>query len=202
MNILTDLLPTAVEIEDTVYELDTDFRTCLTIIMAFEDLELTDYEKQMVMLDLLYKEIPENIKEACRLAVKFLDCGEDPEAKESSDDNAGRLYSFNQDAKYIYSAIKQSHGVDLETIDYLHWWKFSYMFLDLREDCFFNRLIHLRRQKNLGKLTKEEKELYYRIQDIVDLPEVCTAEEQQVADEFMRLLREGKSEAGDALSKK
>lgn len=188
MNILTDQLSTAVEIDGEIYELDTDFRTCLTIIMAFEDMELTNYEKQMVMLELLYKEIPENTREACRLAVKFLDCGEDPETKISHDDGSGRLYSFNQDAKYIYSAIKQSHGVDLETVDYLHWWKFSYMFLDLREDCFFNKLIHLRRQKNLGKLTKEEKELYYRIQDIVDIPEVSSVEEQRTADEFMRQL--------------
>ena len=188
MNILTEQLPTAVEIDGITYELDTDFRTCLTIIMAFEDLELTDYEKQMVMLDLLYKEIPEDIKEACRLAVKFLDCGEDPESKGLHDDGAGRLYSFQQDAKYIYSAIKQSHSVDLETIDYLHWWKFCYMFLDLREDCFFHRLVHLRRQKNLRKMTKEEKELYYRIQDIVDLPEVKTSEELKAANEFMKLL--------------
>jgi len=62
------------------------------------------------------------------------------------------------------------------------------MFLDLREDCFFHRLVHLRRQKNLRKMTKEEKELYYRIQDIVDLPEVKTSEELKAANEFMKLL--------------
>ncbi|ADY54714.1 putative protein GP15 [Syntrophobotulus glycolicus DSM 8271] len=191
MNILTEQLPTAVEIDGAVYELDTDFRSCLNIILAFEDQELTDYEKQIVLLQLLYREIPENAKEACRLGVKFLDCGEEQGEGGSHGDGAGRLYSFNQDAKYIYSAIKQSHGVDLETVDYLHWWKFCYMFLDLREDCFFHRLIHLRRQKNLGKLTKEERELYYKIQDIVDLPEVRTSEEKIVADEFMRLLNGG-----------
>lgn len=188
MNILTGQLPTAVEIDGIVYDLNSDFRTCLSIILAFEDQELTNYEKQIVMLNLLYKEIPGNSQEACRLGVKFLDCGDDQEDKGAHDDVTGRLYSFEKDAKYIYSAIKQSHGVDLETVNYLHWWKFSYMFLDLREDCFFHRLIHLRRQKKLGKLTKEERELYYRIQDIVDLSEVRTNEEQKVADEFMKLL--------------
>jgi hypothetical protein len=188
MNILTEQLPTAVEVDGTIYELDTNFRTCLSIVLAFEDPELTDWEKQLVLLQLLYREIPENLQEACRLGVKFLDCGEDQETGKGNVDVAGRLYSFGQDAKYIYSAIRQSHGVDLETIDYLHWWKFCYMFLDLREDCFFHRLIHLRRQKNLGKLMKEEKEMYYKIRDIVDLPEVRTTEERAVADEFMRLL--------------
>ncbi len=186
MNILTEQLPTAVEVDGVVHDLDTDFRTCLTIILAFEDAELTAQEKAMVMLELLYKEAPGNAQEACRLGVKFLDCGEEQGQRGDHDD--GRLYSFTQDAKYIYSAIKQSHGVDLETVDYLHWWKFCYLFLDLREDCFFHRLIHLRRQKNTGKLTKEERELYYKIRDIVDLPEVRSAEESAVADEFMRLL--------------
>lgn len=188
MNILTEQLPTAVEIDGVVHELDTDFRTCLRIILAFEDMELTDQEKAMVMLSLLYREAPANAQEACRLGVKFLDCGEEPRKSGGGHDD-GRLYSFAQDAKYIYSAIKQSHGVDLETVDYLHWWKFCYMFLDLREDCFFHRLIHLRRQKNTGKMTKEERELYYKIRDIVDLPEVRTVEEGAAADEFMRALK-------------
>lgn len=188
MNILIEQLPTAVEIDGDIYELNTDFRTCLSIILAYEDPELTINEKHGVMLELLYKEIPDNADEACRLGVKFLNCGDDPEEETGSDDGIGRLYSFDKDAIYIYSAIKQSHGIDLDEVDYLHWWKFSYMFLDLKEDCFFNRLIHLRRQKKLGKLTKEERELYYKIQDIVDLPEVYSEEEQSRIDEFMRLL--------------
>ena len=191
MNILTEQLPTAVEIDGAIYEINTDFRICLNIILAFEDLELTNFEKQMVMLELLYKEMPDNLQEACRLAVKFLNCGENQQIESGNDDAIGRLYSFEQDAKYIYSAIKQSHGLDLEELDYLHWWKFSYMFLDLKENCFFNRLICLRRQKKLGKMTKEEKELYFRIQDIVDLPEVHTEEDQSKIDEFMKLLNGG-----------
>lgn len=190
MNILTGQLPEAVEIDGIPVRIETDFRVCLTVILAFEDQALTDIEKQSVMLDLMYPEPPENLIEAARLAVKFLNCGDDPQLEgNAADDGIGRLYSFEQDAKYIYSAIKQSHGIDLESVEYLHWWKFCYLFLDIQEDCFFNRLIHLRRQKKLGKLSKEEKELYIRIQSIVDLPEVLTAEEQSVADEFMRQLR-------------
>lgn len=190
MNILTGQLPEAVEIDGAAVRIETDFRVCLTVILAFEDQTLTDIEKQSVMLDLMYPEPPDNLMEAARLAVKFLNCGDDPQMDgTASDDGLGRLYSFEQDAKYIYSAIKQSHGVDLESVDYLHWWKFCYLFLDIQEDCFFNRLIHLRRQKKLGKLTREEKDLYIRIQSIVDLPESLTAEEQSLADEFMRQLR-------------
>lgn len=192
MNILTDQLPTAVEIDGIIYDIDSDFRTCLAIILAYEDPSLTQYEKMAVMLQLLYHEIPENQQEACRLGIKFLDCGETVQDGAKHDDGIGRLYSFDQDAKYIYSAIKQSHGVDLEEVEFLHWWKFTYMFLDLKEDCFFYRLLHLRRQKKLGKLTKEEREQYYKIQDIVDLPEVRSSEDQAIADEFMNRWKGGK----------
>ncbi len=37
MNILTEQLPTAVEIDDVVYDLENEIRTCINIILAFED---------------------------------------------------------------------------------------------------------------------------------------------------------------------
>ena len=62
MNILTDDLPVSVVIDDKVYALNTDYRTGLTIMEAFEDQGLTDQEKALVMLELLYPEVPRNIE--------------------------------------------------------------------------------------------------------------------------------------------
>lgn len=107
------------------------------------------------MLRLLYKEIPPDTQKACELAVYFLNCGEEKEGEAGSP--ARRIYSFAKDAKYIYSAIRQTHGIDLETVKYLHWWKFCYFFLDLDPDCMFQQMLHLRQQKQQGKLTKEER---------------------------------------------
>lgn len=187
MNILLEKLPTAVEIDGREYELNTDFRTCLNIILAFEDTELTDYEKRIVMLGLLYKEVPDNIREAIRLGVKFLNCGEE-DKQEASNAETKRVFSFNKDAKYIYTAIKQTHDVDLESIEYLHWWKFYYMFLDINEDCFFSRILYYRNQRNHGKLTKEEREYCAKIHDILELPHTETSEEKAAKSDFMRLL--------------
>lgn len=187
MNVLTEPLPEAVEIGGVIYDLDTDFRTGIDIMLAFEDPELTAYEKIAVMVGLIYKEVPENAEEAAKLAVKFLNRGEADEdggVRESPD----RLYSFEKDAKYIYSAIQQSHGVDLTSVAYLHWWKFSYMFLDLDPDCMFMRMIDLRRKRLNGKLAKEEQQLYDSLRDILDLPQYVSLEQKAVGDEFMRLL--------------
>lgn len=167
MNALIDRLPNAVEIDGMEYPINSDFRVALKVMQAFEDPELTWFEKQAIMLDLLYPEMPPNVEKACELAVKFLNCGE--QAKTESDHK--RVFSFDKDSKYIFSGMYQTHGVDLESVEYMHWWKFCYLFYDLQDDCFFNRIRYFRQQKNKGKLTKEEAAYCREIQDILELPQ-------------------------------
>ena len=186
MSLLTDHFPTAVLIDDEEVPINSDFRTGLRIMAAYEDDDLADREKLAIMLELLYDEVPANTGEAIRLAVKFLDCGSEQSNEEAAAPDEGRLLSFTQDAQYIYSAFRQAHGVDLNKDD-LHWWEFCFLLRDLAPDCFLYRIINLRRAKRTGKMTKEEREYYYRIQDIVDLPQRMTAEDK----EFERLLRGG-----------
>ncbi|MDU7339019.1 MAG: bacteriophage Gp15 family protein [Clostridium sp.] len=186
MNVLIDGLPSATEIDGVCYDLNTDYRIGLQIMIAFEDPELTEFEKQLVMVNLLYNNVPKNKAKAAEMAVKFLNCGQD--TKQGSEEvDSTRYYSWVQDARYIMSAIEQSYNIDL-SVDRLHWWRFSSMFLDLKEDCFFSRLIYLRKQKSKGKLTKEEKEWYYSMREIVDLPEVYSGEEQSAINKFMQML--------------
>lgn len=201
MNNLIDKFPTKALIDGKVYELNTDFRNCLKIILAFEDDELLDFEKAEIMLRNLYGEnIPKNTDEAIRKAIYFLDCGEEDEEKKVGTSNSTRLYSFTKDAKYIYSAIKQTHGIDLESIEYLHWWKFVYLFLDLNPECFFCKIIDLRNKKKKGKLSKEEKRLYIQLYDILELNNKpkFTEEEQKEIDEFMELLKQAESKEKEA----
>ncbi len=201
MNNLIDKFPTKALIDGKVYELNTDFRNCLKIILAFEDDELLDFEKAEIMLRNLYGEnIPKNTDEAIRKAIYFLDCGEEDEEKKVGTSNSTRLYSFTKDAKYIYSAIKQTHGIDLESIEYLHWWKFVYLFLDLNPNCFFCKIIDLRNKKKKGKLSKEEKRLYIQLYDILELNNKpkFTEEEQKEIDEFMELLKQAESKEKEA----
>lgn len=183
MNVLIDGLPTAVEIEGVEYQINTDFRVSLQIMAAFEDPELTGFEKQAVMLHLLYPVVPPDARRASELAVKFLNCGQEPKQSDEEADTT-RYYSWPQDARYIMAAIEQTYHIDLAQAN-LHWWRFSYMFLDLQENCFFSRLIYLRKQKAKGKLTKEEKEWYYSMREVVDLPEIYTSEEQAAINSFM-----------------
>ncbi len=191
MSILTQALPEAVIIDGKEYPINTDFRVAVKIMEAFESPELTNVEKNEIMLELLYGEdnIPSNTLEAARMASLFLDADNNSiKEKDALDDNsdssgASRLYSFTQDAKFIFSGIYQTHGIDVTT-QKMHWWKFVILFMDLDSDCFFSQLLQFRSKLKKGTLTKEEREWYLANKTIVDLPEVYSEEETELLGNF------------------
>lgn len=191
MSILTDQLPTAIEIGGREYEIDTDFRTCLRVIMAFEDPELAVVEKQAVLVTNLYPVPPPDFETAYREGVRFLNLGKHAEEGDG-DDPGPRLYSFSQDAGLIFAAFRQTHGLDLSTAK-LHWWVFQSLFMDLGGDTAFCNLVSLRRRVKTGKATKEERQAARDLGEVFDLPEPDdrTLEEREREAEFMRLLGGG-----------
>ena len=194
-NILLDRLPETVEIKGREYPLDTDFRTCLRVILAFEDPELATIEKRAVLLENLYMEKPEDLEEAFNLGIVFLDGGEgNPDGQAETEPT--KLYSFSKDAKFIFSAFRQTHGIDLETVDYLHWWKFLYLFMDLGEDTFFIRLLGLRKRLADGTASKEDKRAAREMEDLITVPQNrrMDLEEMESVNRFMDLLEKGEHE--------
>ena len=184
-------MPTAVEIDGREYSINSDYRNCLRAILAFEDDELVTQEKQFVMLRLLYPEMPENIEKATYQAIKFLNGGIIEENEESIP-AAPRIYSFGKDANLIFAAFKQTHGIDLAEIEYLHWWKFMALFMDLGSDTAFCNLVGLRKRLKTGKATREERQAAIEIGDLFDIPDVDTRtlEEKEQEAEFLRMVYE------------
>ena len=128
MNVLTDKFPTKINVNNKVLRINSDFRNCIKIIEAFEDDELFDEEKYLILIKRLYiDEVKEeDLEQAIIKGIKFLDLGEE---NENNEENVKRLYSFSKDDSYIYTGIRQSHNIDLNSIEYLHWWNFVYLFL-------------------------------------------------------------------------
>jgi hypothetical protein len=189
MNLLLGQLPKTVEINGHEWLINHDFRACLQTILAFEDPDLTPEEKNVVLLNNLYPEIPPDQGKALKAALDFLNGGE-----ETQEETEGpRLYSFAKDANYIYAAFRQTHGIDLSTVQ-MHWWVFLALFMDLGSETVFCNLISMRKRYRDGKLTKEERREYNQHPELYDLPEIDTRtlEEKIAHDNFMRLAKEGK----------
>jgi len=136
----------------------------------------------MVMLENMYPKMPENVQTALEQAYKFLNGGQTPEVEE----DIARLYSFSKDANFIFSAFRQTHGIDLET-ENMHWWKFLALFMDLGEKTAFCNLVVLRERVKSGKATKEECQVANEIGDLFDVPEpdTRTPEEKMREVEFL-----------------
>lgn len=195
MNLLIDTMPTTVEIDGKEYEINTDFRTCVNIMLAFEDTELTNVEKQTVMLANLYDQMPENGKLAAERAIWFLNGGKEEQQESSVSSKTHRYYSFGKDASFIVAAFKQTHGIDLLDTEYMHWWKFMALFMDLGQETTFTNLVALRKRVKIGKATKEERAAASDMGDVFDLPDFTqlSIEEMEKEREFMNKVKLGRA---------
>lgn len=189
MNILVDAPTESVDISGKIYQLNTDFRTCLKIIMAFEDNDLTPQEKQLILLGNLYSVVPNDLTAALERANWFLNGGKENTPDENPTSPV-RVYSFAKDGNFIYAAFRQTHGIDLATAQ-LHWWTFLALFMDLGQDTTFCQLTALRKRLKTGKASKEEKAAAYEMGEMIDLPEVDerTLDEKEAENEFLRKVR-------------
>lgn len=140
------------------------------------------------MLANLYPTIPPNMQAASEKAGLFLNGGKQSE----EDDEPMRLFSFSKDANFIFSAFRQTHGIDLETAN-LHWWSFLALFNDLRADNFFGTLVSLRYKIKTGKSSKEERAAARELGDLFNIPEPDTRTPDEKAQEaaFLALLPKG-----------
>lgn len=161
-------LPKEICIHDEPYRIRTDYRAILDILKAAADPELTDQEKNIVMLEILYmnpEEIPpEYLEEALIKGKEFIDCGVREEGKEKV-----RLMDWEQDSPIIASAINKTVGKDVRSLKHMHWWTFMGAYMEIG-DGLFHQVIMIRQKKaKKKKLEKWELEFYRKNRSLVDL---------------------------------
>lgn len=161
-------LPKEICIHDELYRIRTDYRAILDILKAASDPDLTDQEKNMVMLEILYmnsEEIPlEYLEEALIKGREFIDCG----IREEDGENV-RLMDWEQDSAIIASAINKTVGKDVRSLKYMHWWTFMGAYMEIG-DGLFHQVVMIRQKKaKKKKLEKWEQEFYRKNRSLVDL---------------------------------
>ncbi len=185
MNLLIDIVPNNVEIDNKKYKINTDFRTSILFELLIQDNSLEQKEKLMKALKLYYPVVPKNIDEAIEKILWFYKCGKDfqfgdnSKLKKSTGTKRELEYSFEYDDEYIYAAFLDQYNIDLQDIDYLHWWKFRAMFNSLKEDNLIVKMIGYR-SVNLSEITdKEQRKQIEKMKELYKLPKIVDKESEE-----------------------
>lgn len=170
-------LPKQLDICGTTYAIRWDFRAALDICAALSDRDLSDQERALAALMILYPEFDrmprDHYEEALKRCFWFLNGGE-PERKTKP---ARRLMDWEQDFNLIVGPVSRVLGADVRGMPELHWWSFLTAYMEIG-DCLFAQVVSLRSKRAKGqKLTKEERVWYRENKDIVDLRTHYTDEE-------------------------
>ena len=179
MNILVDKLPTDYE----GLKINTNFRSFILFELLMQDKEISQDDKVALALNLFYEETPRDFKKAFEGIVWFYTRGK--QIKQKNDDekiskkNKKKIYSYEHDAELIYTAFLDQYSIDLNEIDYLHWFKFKALFEGLRDDNKICKVMGYR-ALDLSKIKdKEEKKRYKKLQREWAVPDDRTDEEKE-----------------------
>ena len=190
-------LPETLTVGGKEYPIRTDYRNVLQVFEAFQDPELTQEEKWIVAIYLLFEgfscdddvlEAAQNgfdLGEAMKQISWFISAGQ-PEKKVLEQPT----YNWAQDEQIIFSAVNKVAGRETRELEYLHWWTFLGYFNEIGEGTF-SFIVGIRNKLNKGKkLEKHEKEFLSHNKELVLMKKPKTKEEQEQEDAYKALLDE------------
>lgn len=190
-------LPDVLTVGGEDYSIRTDYRNVLQVFEAFQDPDLTQEEKWIVAIYLLFEnfscadDVLEaaqdgfNLVEAMKQISWFISAGQ-PEKQVLEQPT----YNWTQDEQIIFSAVNKVAGRETRELEYLHWWTFLGYFNEVGEGTF-SFIVGIRHKLNKGKkLEKHEKEFLSHNKELVLMKKPLTKEEQEQEDAYKSLLDE------------
>ena len=164
-------------------DFDTNFRIAVAFEIMMQNPKYSMQAKTYQALKLFYPEMDEikDVKKAIDDIIWFYSCGKSEEktSRKKGKNKQKQIYSYEFDNDLIYSAFKNQYNIDLEEVEYLHWWKFKAMFEGLKSD---NRIVEIMgyRAMDLTKIKdKDMKKHYKRLQEEHKLPDMRSEEEKE-----------------------
>lgn len=191
-NVMLDPLPT----EYKGFQIDSDFQIGIQMFQALNDEELTEQERMLEAISLLF---PDKDEEGNKLpypdfntAVEgvqwFLSRWYQDNTPEEKDKT--KVTDYDIDQWRIYSAFRSQYNINLNT-DSLHFWEFMGL-LSTLEECAYTRVIGIRQRKFEGKMGAKERAALRKAKEIYTLEqpeEDLTDEEQEAIAAFDELLK-------------
>lgn len=184
-------LPNSIKLGEKEYSIRNDYRVGIRLMQMFEDPELTDSEKLFIAMRVIFKDAVISgiyLQEALEKTVWFLNGGDLNQT--SSAGSQRRLYSWNQDLRFIIAAVDKTVGFSVRGKAFFHWWDFLSAFSEVGESSF-STIVSQRLLKQKGKQTESDIEWWADNADIAELRVQRSREEQDAVDRFNKLLKEG-----------
>ncbi len=159
-------LPTSLEVDGIEYPIRSDYRAALDICVALADPELSNQDKAVALLAVLFEdyEAISDYEDAIKKALWFISCGDDKTPQRKTP----KLMDWEQDFPYIVAPINRIAGCEIRQLPYMHWWTFISCYYEIGE-CTFSNIVSIRNKKAKGKkLEPYEKEFYRENRELID----------------------------------
>lgn len=184
-----------IQIEDTIYEADTNFRVAIECNRIATDTTIGDFERCLGIICTMFGEKaldnPRHYEKLLNWALKYLSCGKEVKNDEEPD------MDFIQDMDYIEASFMSDYQIDLQTTD-MDWHKFCNLMNGLSNSelgncCVLNRIRNLRNfdVSQIKDLKERNKVIKAKEQVALKKPEKVvnlTKEQQKSVDEFYKSL--------------
>lgn len=184
-NILIDDLPTSITVGGEIFKIDANFRTFVLFESLIFDSKLPErYKPKMIMELFFVDKSPQDFNATLPAILDFYSAGKKqkpiPDNKRKPRKIAPRLYDFEYDADYIYAAFLSEYRIDLNEIEFLHWWKFKALFNALPENVQISKIIGYRAADTSQIKDQRERSRIARLKNMYALPSGLS-EEQKVS---------------------
>ena len=135
------MYPTKMEANGHIYEINTDFRIALACFRAMNDPEITDLERFYAIETLLLGDEvdPNDDVVLSKKLLDYLRCGQEENMDEEKID-----MDYIEDEPKIRTSIRQCYHIDLNKIDYMHWWEYNELISGLTSESLLNKIRELR----------------------------------------------------------
>ncbi len=188
INVMLDPLPT----QWNGFKINTSFRIGIQIFILEYDKELSDYEKSIHIVDLMFDGRSHPYGEELQECITWFLNGWFHDKPGSSKDNR-RLVDYDIDQWRIYADFRKIYGIDL-SLDEMHWWTFNGLLWNMPyKQSAFMEVINIRKKKIETKMSVKEKEAIAEAQKVYGLeqPETeYTEDEKSKIDDYDRMMEE------------
>lgn len=185
-----------IQIEDTIYTANTDFRTAIRCNEIAQDTTIGDLERTLGIICTMFGpkglDNPEHYETLVKWIQKYLSCG-----KEIVQTNEEPDMDYVEDMEYIEASFMSDYGIDLENEE-MDWQKFNKLINGLSNSemgncCILNRVRNLRSFDVKDIKDSKEREKILKAKEQVALKKYkkenqLTKEQEESMDKLNKIL--------------